>query len=53
MENALTNLNNGITKVFDDMLMCYIDWKNKVSYVKGSCINHIIWANDKITNIGS
>ena len=50
MENALTKLKN---KVVNDILMCYTEWKNKVSYVKGSCINHIIWANDKITDIGS
>ena len=50
MENALTKLKN---KVVNDILMCYTEWKNKVSYVKGSCINHIIWVNDKITDIGS
>ena len=50
IENALTRDNCKITK---DILMCYTEWKTKVANARGECINHIVWANKEITDIGS
>ena len=49
IENTLTSNN---CKIVQDVLLCYREWKNKVVLSRGVCINHIVWANDKITDIG-
>ena len=50
VKNALTYKKYTITK---DVLDCYTEWKEKVSNAKESCINHVVWSNKKITDIGS
>ena len=50
IENTLTSNN---CKIVQDVLLCYREWKNKVVLARGRCINHIVWANDKITDIGT
>ena len=33
--------------------MTFLNWKNKVVNAKKTCLNHIVWANKNITDIGS
>ena len=36
-----------------DLVQCFTDWKNKAAVVNNKCINHCIWGNENITDIGS
>ena len=50
VENALTCEKSVIVK---NILTTYVQWKNKIVNVKGTCLNHAVWANKSITDIGS
>ena len=50
VENALTCEKSVIVKNF---LTTFVQWKNKIVNVKGTCLNHVVWANKSITDIGS
>ena len=36
-----------------DLVQCYIEWKSKVAVANNKCINHCIWGNSSIRDIGS
>ena len=50
VENALTCEKSVIVK---NILTTFVQWKNKIVNVKGTCLNHVVWANKSITDIGS
>ena len=40
--------------IVKNILTTFVQWKNKiVNVVKGTCLNHVVWANKSITDIGS
>ena len=49
IDNALARKS---CRVVQDILTCYMEW-NKAVNARGKCINPIVWANNKITDIGS
>ena len=50
VDNALTCEKSVIVK---NILTTFVQWKNKIVNVKGTCSNHVVWANKSITEIGS
>ena len=40
-------------RIFSDILSCYREWKVRVVTARDGCMNHVVWANYKITDIGS
>ena len=49
-ENGLVNSAYSFT---DDLVQCYADWKSTAAKYNTVCINHCIWGNNLITDIGS
>ena len=49
-ENGLVNSEFCFTQ---DLIRSYIDWKELSSNINNKCINHCIWSNKFITDIGS
>ena len=39
--------------IVKNFLTTFVQWKNKIVNVKGTCLNHVVWANKSITDIGS
>ena len=50
VENALTCEKSVIVK---NILTTFVQWKNKIDNVKGTCLNHVVLANKSITDICS
>ena len=40
-------------RIVSDILSCYREWKVRVVTARDGCMNHVVWANNKITDIGS
>ena len=40
-------------RIVSDILSCYREWKVRVVTARDWCMNHVVWANNKITDIGS
>ena len=56
--HPIISIENGLIKsssfVFtQDLLAAYQDWKNKTASSRGVSINHCVWANPNITDVGA
>ena len=49
-ENGLVHSTYSFTY---DLIHCYIKWKEKAAKVRDKCINHCVWGNQNIKDIGS
>ena len=50
IENALASEK---FRIVCDILFCYREWKVRVVTARDGCMNHVVWENNKITDIGS
>ena len=55
--NIEISIENGLAskryRIVSDILSCYREWKVRVVTARDGCMNHVVWANNKITDIGS
>lgn len=51
IENGLVKMTS--FKYTSDLLNTYQDWKNRTSEARGVSINHCVWGNPKITDVGA
>ena len=49
-ENCLAPKTHSFTY---DLINCYVEWKNTSANVNENCINHCVWGNRLVTDIGS
>ena len=49
-ENGLVSREYSFTY---DLIQCYVEWKDKTAKINNKCIDHCIWDNCSITDIGS
>ena len=50
IENTLSDKKYGIVR---DILLRYSEWKEAAAAARGGCANHVIWNNNKITDLSS